>query len=88
MDDYVDREGAGCAPLQTSELNASEAANLSYIVSHRLSRNEDWRLASEDERSAAAMSELASRIADRIEELALRLAGEQLQSELSQDTGA
>ncbi len=74
------------SPEQSSpaivELNASDAGNLSFIVSHRIARNQAWRLMLDREENEAAMAELAEKVARRLEELSLRLADDRARAEL------
>lgn len=59
------------------EVNDSEAGNLAFILSDRISRHSDWRLMIEPEADeSAAMTELADRISRRLEELSMRLGDE------------
>ena len=65
-----------------TELNDSEASNLSFIVSHRFERNAGWRFMMGKEENEASMAELAERVSKRMEELSLRLADEKSRAEL------
>ncbi|MBN1403768.1 MAG: hypothetical protein JW942_04795 [Opitutales bacterium] len=67
--------------LNTS-LNASDAVNLAYIVSHRFARNAGWRLMLDQQASEAHMAELAARVSKRLEELSLRIADDSTRAEL------
>jgi hypothetical protein len=69
----------GVSPL----LNAAEARNLAYLVSHHLSRNRALRLTSAPVESAGEVATLATTVATRLADLSLRLASDETRAQLA-----
>lgn len=79
----MDAERDNDAASVISTLNDAEAGNLSFIVSERISRNASWRIMLDTEESEEAMTDLADRVAKRLDELSLRLGNDVAESRLS-----
>lgn len=63
------------APGAVAELNDAEAGNLAFILSDRISRTETLRMMNEEPEGGIDMAELSARVAKRLNELSLRLGG-------------
>ncbi len=71
------------AEAVAAQLNDAEARNLAFLVSHHLSRNEEWRLSAGPEQDAKEVTELAARVAQRLSDLSLRLGSDEARAQLA-----